>query len=180
MPSRREFLVTAGWGGCCVRGGRRSGASGSGAGVAPNANAASGAADRLGPVGVGLFTLPKSLEKDFDGTLGMLSGLGYKEVELFGPYPFSTEAAKAGWAEASETLGFSGSGFFGHTARQVRESLDRHGLTCPSMHVDLDNLARSNGAGRRGGARSRMALRRHCVHPGGSSAHPRRLPPHGR
>jgi len=91
-------------------------------------------------LGVGLFTLPKFLEKDFDGTLGMLSGLGYKEVELFGPYPFSTDAAKAGWAETSKTLGFSGSGFFGRTARQVRESLDRHGLTSPSMHVDFDTL----------------------------------------
>jgi sugar phosphate isomerase/epimerase len=37
-------------------------------------------------------------------------------------------------------LGFSGSGFFGRTARQVRESLDRHGLTSPSVHVDLDTL----------------------------------------
>ena len=99
-----------------------------------------GAPDRLGPLGVGLFTLPKSLEKDFDGTLGMLSGLGYKEVELFGPYPFSTDAAKAGWAATSKTLGFNGSGFFGRTARQVRESLDRYGPTSPSMHVDFDTL----------------------------------------
>jgi sugar phosphate isomerase/epimerase len=108
--------------------------------VATSASPAGAPPDRLGPVGVGLFTLPKSLEKDFDATLAMVSGLGYKEVEFFGPYPFSTDVAKAGWAEASKNLGFAGSGFFGHTARQVRESLDRHGLTSPSMHVDLDTL----------------------------------------
>ena len=99
-----------------------------------------GGADRLGRLGVGLFTLPKSLERDFDGTLATLARLGYQEVELFGPYPFSTPAAQAGWKAAGATLGFSGSGFFGRTARQVRESLDRHGLTSPSMHVDLDTL----------------------------------------
>lgn len=103
---------------------------------------AAGAAppDRLDRLGVGLFTLPKSLDRDFDGTLAMLAGLGYREVELFGPYPFSTPAAQAGWKAAGASLGFSGSGFFGHTAREVRASLDRHGLTSPSMHVDLDTL----------------------------------------
>lgn len=140
MPSRREFLVTAGGAAAAFTVGCRSGASGAGRVPSPNVSAASGAPDRLGAVGVGLFTLPKSLEQDFDGTLAMLSGLGYKEVEFFGPYPFSTDAGKAGWAEASKNLGFAGSGFFGRTARQVRESLDRHGLTSPSMHVDLDTL----------------------------------------
>ena len=111
MPGRREFLIAAGGAAAAFAVGCRSAASGTGAGASPNANAAPGAPGRLGALGVGLFTLPKSLEKDFDGTLGMLSGLGYTEVELFGPYPFSTDAAKAGWAEASKTLGFSGSGF---------------------------------------------------------------------
>jgi sugar phosphate isomerase/epimerase len=100
----------------------------------------SSTAGRLGAVGVGLFTLPKSLERDFDGTLAMLAGLGYQEVELFGPYPFSVPAAQEGWKAASQTLGFTGSGFFGRPARQVRETLDRNGLTSPSMHVDLDTL----------------------------------------
>ncbi len=139
VPSRREFLVTVGGTAAAVAVGCRSG-GGSGATAAPNAIPAGAAPNRLGPVGVGLFTLPKSLEKDFDGTLAMLSSLGYKEVEFFGPYPFSTYAAKAGWAETSKNLGFAGSGFFGRTARQVRESLDRNRLTSPSMHVDLDTL----------------------------------------
>ena len=139
MPSRREFLVTVGGTAAAVAVGCRSG-GGSAPNVAAKANPAAASPDRLGPVGVGLFTLPKSLEKDLDGTFAMLSGLGYKEVEFFGPYPFSTDTAKAGWAEASKNLGFAGSGFFGRTARQVRESLDRHGLTSPSMHVELDTL----------------------------------------
>jgi len=34
----------------------------------------------------------------------------------------------------------SGSGFFGLSAAQFRARLDAHGLTAPSMHVDLDTL----------------------------------------
>ncbi len=96
--------------------------------------------DRLDRLGVGLFTLPKSLERDFDGTLAMIAGLGYAEVEFFGPYPFSVPSAQASWKAAGPSLGFTGSGFFGRSARQVRESLDRHGLASPSMHVDFDTL----------------------------------------
>ena len=140
MPSRREFLVTAGGAAAVFTIGCRSGSAAAGAAAVPNAAPVANRSDRLGAVGVGLFTLPRSLEKDFDGTFAMLAGLGYKEVEFFGPYPFSTDAAKAGWAQEAKTLGFSGSGFFGRTARQVRESLDRHGLTSPSMHVEFDTL----------------------------------------
>jgi sugar phosphate isomerase/epimerase len=129
MLNRRSFLATAGAAAAGLAAGCRTGAASSVA-----------TADHLDRLGVGLFTLPKSLEQDLDGTLAMLAGLGYKEVELFGPYPFSVPAAQDGWKAASRMLGFSGSGFFGRTARQVRESLDRHGLASPSMHVDLDTL----------------------------------------
>ncbi|MDB4892037.1 MAG: hypothetical protein JWL61_3892, partial [Gemmatimonadetes bacterium] len=37
--------------------------------------------------------------------------------------------AQDGRKQASTMLGFSGSGFFGRTPRQVRASLDRNGLT---------------------------------------------------
>ncbi|MDE2770617.1 MAG: twin-arginine translocation signal domain-containing protein [Bacteroidota bacterium] len=40
-------------------------------------------------VGVGLFTIPKSLEEDFSGTMARLATIGYKEVELFGPCPYT-------------------------------------------------------------------------------------------
>jgi sugar phosphate isomerase/epimerase len=137
VDTRRQFLATAGAAAAALALGCR---STGGSSAAPNASRPSATLDHLGPLGVGLFTLPKSLENDFDGTLAMLAGLGYKEVELFGPYPFSSDAAKAGWQETAKTLGFSGSGFFGRTARQVREGLDRAGLRSPSMHVELDTL----------------------------------------
>ncbi len=137
MPTRREFILTASAAAVAAASGCRSGTRA--AGAAPNASQPT-TPDRLGRLGVGLFTLPKSLERDFEGTLAMLAGLGYQEVEFFGPYPFSAPSAQEGWKAASQTLGFSGSGFFGRTRRQVREALDRNGLTSPSMHVDLETL----------------------------------------
>jgi sugar phosphate isomerase/epimerase len=136
MLNRRAFLAAAGASAASLALGCRSAASAAGA------ISSAVPADRLGPLGVGLFTLPKSLAGDFDGTLAMLAGLGYREVELFGPYPFSVPAAQAGWNGAAATMGLpaNGSGFFGRTARQVRDSLDRAGLVSPSMHVDLDTL----------------------------------------
>ena len=128
MPNRREFLVSAS------------------ASTAAFLAACSGAVStapapvRLDALGVGLFTVPKSLAQDLEGTLAMIAGLGYREVEFFGPYSFSTQAAQDGWKAASQQLGFSGSGFFGRTASDVRAILDRHGLVSPSMHVDLETL----------------------------------------
>jgi len=91
-------------------------------------------------VGVQFFSLPKNLEKDFDGTLGMLKRLGYSEVEFYGPYEFSAPEAVASWAKVTPQLGFSGSGFYGLTSQKARALLDKHGLTAPSMHTDLDTL----------------------------------------
>jgi sugar phosphate isomerase/epimerase len=96
--------------------------------------------DRLGPIGVQLFSLPKLLEQDLDGALAMLAGLGYREVELFGPYPFCVPEALESWKALEPQLGFSGSGFFGRSARQMREALDRHGLSAPAAHIDLATL----------------------------------------
>ena len=134
--TRRRFLAAAGASAAGLALGCRSAAP------AEEATGSTTPLDRVGPVGVGLFTLPKSLDQDFDGTLAMIAGLGYREVELFGPYPFSVPAAQAGWKGAAASIGLSpgGSGFFGRTARQVRDSLDRAGLVSPSMHVDLDTL----------------------------------------
>lgn len=137
MLSRRSFLATTTVAAAGIAAGCRLNAKNRG--VAPNASA-SGAPGHLDRLGVGLFTVPKSLDRDFDGTLAMIAGLGYKEVEFFGPYSFSAQSAQDGWKGAAATLGFSGSGLFGRTPRQVREVLDRNGLTSPSMHVDLDTL----------------------------------------
>jgi sugar phosphate isomerase/epimerase len=91
-------------------------------------------------VGIQLFSLPKLLEKDFAAALSMLSSMGYKELELYGPYDFSTDAAKKSWDKVTPALGFKGSGYFGLKATDVKRLLKQNGLTAPSMHTDLDTL----------------------------------------
>ena len=95
---------------------------------------------RIENFGVGLFTIPMWLEQDFAGTLAKLASIGYKELEFYGPYPFSVQSAHDGWNAITPNLPFSGSGYFGHSAGEVRALLDSHGLTAPSMHTDLDTL----------------------------------------
>jgi sugar phosphate isomerase/epimerase len=91
-------------------------------------------------IGIQFFSLPKLLEKDFAGTLALLSKMGYREVELYGPYPFSTLSARQRWDAVTPALGFRGSGYFGHTAAEAKAMLADHGLIAPSMHTDLDTL----------------------------------------
>jgi len=94
----------------------------------------------LNKIGIQFFSLPKLLEKDLTGTLAMLSKMGYREVELYGPYSFSTEEAKKRWDTITPSLGFTGKGYFGRTAAEMKNILKDHGLTAPSMHTDLDTL----------------------------------------
>jgi sugar phosphate isomerase/epimerase len=97
---------------------------------------------RMRNVGLGLFSVPKLLDKDFAGTIAMLAAMGYREVELFGPYGFSEQSAIDSWAKIIPQVGFAGSGFFGHTAKDVRAILDRNQMTCPSAHTDWATLQR--------------------------------------
>ncbi|HLX92513.1 MAG TPA: sugar phosphate isomerase/epimerase [Puia sp.] len=99
-----------------------------------------GASRLIEKVGIQFFSLPKMLDNDFEGALKMLSNIGYREVELYGPYPFSTDAAKKSWDSVTPSLGFKGSGFFGHTAAEVKALMKQNNLTVPSMHTDLDTL----------------------------------------
>jgi sugar phosphate isomerase/epimerase len=91
-------------------------------------------------IGIQFFSLPKLLEKDFAGALALLSKMGYKEVELYGPYPFSPDSEKKTWESITPSLGFKGSGFFGHTVNEVKNLLNQNGMTAPSMHSDLETL----------------------------------------
>ena len=91
-------------------------------------------------LGVGLFTIPMWMERDFEGTLQTLANIGYRELEFYGPYSFSTDEAKASWDEITPSLPFSGSGYFGKTPVEVRALLDAYDLTAPAMHTDLDTL----------------------------------------
>ncbi|MEM8486194.1 MAG: sugar phosphate isomerase/epimerase [Bacteroidota bacterium] len=92
-------------------------------------------------LGVGLFTLPLWMERDFEGTLKKLADIGYKELEFYGPYSFSTTSAHASWDAITPSLPFSGSGYFGKTPAEVRALLDAYGLAAPAMHTDLDTLS---------------------------------------
>jgi sugar phosphate isomerase/epimerase len=66
-------------------------------------------------VGVQLYTVRADMEKDFDGTIAKVAGIGYKEVEF--------------------------AGYFNHTPQQVKDVLARNGLTSPSAHIDYPSLA---------------------------------------
>ena len=96
-------------------------------------------------LGIQLFSIPKMLSEDFVGGIKMLSELGFKELELFGPFPFSADSAKKSWAGAEKMLGFAGSGYFGKTAAEAKKILDDHGLTSPGTHTDLDTLEKQMG-----------------------------------
>jgi len=91
-------------------------------------------------IGVQLFSIPKLLETDFRGGIKMLSEMGYTEVELYGPFPFTVDSVKERWKMITPNLGFSGSGFFGHSPQEVRSILNEHGIRVPSIHADMETL----------------------------------------
>src|SRR6202167_2865650 len=97
-------------------------------------------------IGLELFSMTKMLEKDFREGIPFIAELGYSQVELYGPYPFSAPEEIAKWATITPQLGFSGSGFFGLTAAQVRSILGDYRLAAPSMHTDLLTLQQQMGA----------------------------------
>jgi sugar phosphate isomerase/epimerase len=66
-------------------------------------------AARLDRIGLQLYTVRDVLERDFEGTLARVAGIGYKEAEF--------------------------AGYFNHTPADVRALLDRHGLTSPAVHT---------------------------------------------
>lgn len=90
--------------------------------------------------GIQLWSVAKMLSEDFAGTIAMLAGLGYTELETYGPYPFSDQRQIDGWKNTAKMLGFSGSGFFGLPIAQIKAVFDSHALTVPSMHTDLFTL----------------------------------------
>lgn len=94
----------------------------------------------LKSIGIQLWSLPKLLSEDFEGTLKLLSQMGYHEVELYGPYTFSASSAQERWKSLTTVLGFEGSGYFGHTGSEVKKMLEKYNLKSTSAHTDLDTL----------------------------------------
>jgi sugar phosphate isomerase/epimerase len=87
--------------------------------------------------GVQLFTLASMAAHDLDATLKLVAEVGYKEVEFFGPYEFSTPESIAFWAPLAAQMGISRNAYFGMTPQEVKARLDYYGLTAPSAHVDF-------------------------------------------
>lgn len=123
MLNRRDFLIRSAAAGLLV--------------AEPSAAAPRVRRSRLDRVGVALFTVPALLDQDYEGTMRMLATIGYREVQLFGPFPFSAAEAHARWKTLSAQLGLRRTGFYGRTARQLRAILDRNGISATLMHVDL-------------------------------------------
>jgi sugar phosphate isomerase/epimerase len=102
MTTRRDFLI-------------KLGGSALGITALPHLRGLSAAeivaADRLERIGIQLYTLRSLMEKDFEGTIARVAGIGYKEVEF--------------------------AGYFGRTPQQVRDVLKKNGLTSPSTHIPM-------------------------------------------
>ena len=91
-------------------------------------------------LGIQLFSVPLMLEQDLRGGMELLAKMGYKKIELFGPYSFSATSAQERWAALAPRLGFSGSGYFGLEASSFKDLLNDLDLSCPSAHTDLETL----------------------------------------
>jgi len=84
------------------------------------------AADPLGlPIGCQTWPVRESLNKDFDGTLKMLAGSGFKTIEMCSP------------------PGYANSGFgnlTGMKAAEMRSRIESAGLRCESCHYQFKEL----------------------------------------
>ena len=68
----------------------------------------------LSNIGLQLYTVRRQLAADFDGTLGRVAALGFREVEF--------------------------AGYHGRAPSQVKVALRRHGVSAPSAHVTTAEL----------------------------------------
>lgn len=66
------------------------------------------------PLGLQLYSVREQIAKDYEGTLQQVAAAGYKEVEA--------------------------AGYFGHSASQVKQAMDKAGLRCVSAHYPLSQL----------------------------------------
>ena len=103
-------------------------------------------------IGVQLFTLAAMASRDIEATLKLIAESGYREVELFGPYPFSPPEEIAGWQQLASQMGIGSIAYFGLSVHELRARLDHYGLSAPSAHVNL------------GTARQRMAEMAEAAH----------------
>ncbi|HEY2849755.1 MAG TPA: sugar phosphate isomerase/epimerase [Gemmatimonadaceae bacterium] len=98
MTTRRTFLQTLGLA--------------TAAAALPRDLLAAEASARLDPIGLQLYTVRSLMSKDVDGTLAMVAGVGYREVEF--------------------------AGYYNKEPAALRATLDRLKLKSPSCHLGLD------------------------------------------
>jgi len=83
--------------------------------LADRLSASTGPGDSsLDRIGVQLYTVRDAMAKDFEGTLGKVAAIGYKEVEF--------------------------AGYFDRSPKEIRAILDRNALTSPAAHVPITAL----------------------------------------
>lgn len=75
---------------------------------------ASSASDKIGRIGLQLYTVREQMKASVPDTLSAVAKAGYKEVEF--------------------------AGYFGHSAADIRKMLDDVGLIAPSTHVQMAQL----------------------------------------
>jgi sugar phosphate isomerase/epimerase len=84
---------------------------------------------RAQPIGLQLYTVRDAMEKDLEGTLAKVAGIGYQNVELAG---FSMEDGKIL--------------YFHRSPKDLRVALDHNGLSAVSTHVNYKSLTPENFA----------------------------------
>ncbi len=70
--------------------------------------------NKLDRIGLQLFTVHSEMERNFEGVLEKVAAIGYQEVEF--------------------------AGYFEHSPKDIRQTLDHYGLAAPSVHVDYQSI----------------------------------------
>jgi sugar phosphate isomerase/epimerase len=83
---------------------------------------------KIPKIGLQLYTVRDTMEKDLDGTVAKVASIGYKEVEL------------AGFEQAADGTVT----YWKHTPQELKAVIDKHGLTSPSTHVGLKSMSAEN------------------------------------
>jgi sugar phosphate isomerase/epimerase len=119
-------------------------------------------ADKNRNWGVQLFSIPQMVASDFKGTLKKLGELGYRELEFFGPYPFSAQSTIDRWVGLAKQLGITQNAFYGYPIGDVKKMLQDNNLSTPSVHMDIITMRTNMTAA----MKELSALgTRHCVIP---------------
>lgn len=80
---------------------------------------------KISKIGLQLYTVRDTMEKDLDGTIAKVASIGYKEVEL------------AGFEQAADGT----VSYYKHSPKDLKAVLDKHGLVSPSTHVQLSSMS---------------------------------------